>query len=213
MKIERRFCAADKPKLEEREGSPSKVTGYASVFYNGHADTEYRYDDVVERIMPTAFDMALQSSDVRGLFNHDPNIPLGRKSAGTLLLVKDQRGLGYTILLPESPNGVNVREALRRGDVTGSSFGFRVSKKGQTWTRNAEGLYVREILSVDELFDVSPVTFPAYTGTEATLRAIGEVEDLAEFKRTAAGAVDSEELRAAYARQAELRKMALHDRA
>jgi HK97 family phage prohead protease len=213
MKILRRGHFTDKPKLEERDGTPPKITGYASVFYNGSPDTEYKFDDVIERIMPTAFDMALQSSDVRALFNHDANQILGRKSAGTLLLVKDQRGLAFTILPPESPNGENVRVALRRGDVTGSSFGFTVSRKGQTWTRNAEGLYVREILSIDELFDVGPVTYPAYGGTEASLRSFGNEEDFSDLKRTAAGAVDSEELRAAYARQAELRKMALHDRA
>jgi HK97 family phage prohead protease len=170
--------------IEERDGAPARISGHASVFYDGTPATEYRFGDTVERILPTAFDFALTSSDVRALFNHDPSQIIGRSTAGTLLLSKDQRGLAYSILPPDGPVGVHVRDAIRRGDVTGSSFSFTVSKKGQTWTRLDDGTYLREIRSVDQLYDVGPVTFPAYSGSTTGLRSSGgETEDFTEFKR------------------------------
>ena len=41
-------------------------------------------DKIMERIMPGAFDRALEEdNDVLGLFNHDQNQLLGRRSIGT----------------------------------------------------------------------------------------------------------------------------------
>lgn len=170
--------------LEERDGTPPKIVGYASVFYDGTPASEYRFSDVVERIMPTAFDYILQNSqDVRALYNHDANYVLGRTKAGTLTLTKDGRGLMYVNTPPDGPVGQTVREALRRGDVTGSSFSFGVSKKGQTWTRTADGLYLREIHSFDVIHDVGPVTFPAYVGSSAGIRSDDKPEALDEYKQ------------------------------
>jgi HK97 family phage prohead protease len=148
------------------------VRGYAAVFYDGTPGSEYQFKAqdklfVRERIDPHAFDQTVQVDDVRGLFNHDTNLLLGRTKSGTLKLRVDTVGLRYSIpQLPESPNGRNVRESLRRGDVSGSSIGFTINPNGERWTKQADGTYVVEILSV-RLFDVSPVTFPAYEGTTA----------------------------------------------
>ena len=220
MKVIRRFtpCDGREVRVDERDGAAPKINGYAAVFYDGTPATEYRYYDVVERIMPGAFSFALPKSDVRGLFNHDPNFVLGRNKAGTLVLTVDAVGLRYVIAPPKSSIGNDVLESLRRRDVTGSSFAFTVDKKGQTWTRGEDGNYVREIISVAELFDVGPVTYPAYTATEAVARSMGEPENLDEFKaaaRAAAGAAvdagNAEALRAAHIRAGELRRMALTD--
>jgi phage head maturation protease len=57
--------------------------------------------------------------------------------------------------------------SIERGDVSGMSFGFRVTK--QEWDESGD-ILKRKILEV-ELFDVSPVTYPAYPQTDVALRA------------------------------------------
>jgi len=181
MKTERRYTP-ERLSVERVKDQPPRIVGYAAVYYDGTERTQYElWDGAVERIMPGAFDAAL-ATDVRGLFNHDPNLILGRTSAGTMGLTADSRGLRYSIDAPDSPNGENVRAAVERGDVTGSSFSFIVNDV--RWLKE-ESLQVREILGV-ELFDVGPVTFPAYSATTAGVRAMGDLEtvkaELAEIR-------------------------------
>ena len=74
---ERRVISGDFANIQIREGTdePCVISGYGAVFYReGHTGTEYRlWDDVVERVMPGAFDRAIREDDVRSLFNHDSN--------------------------------------------------------------------------------------------------------------------------------------------
>src|SRR5689334_2288993 len=106
MPHERRFLpTATLPiEIEEREGKPARISGYAAVFYDGSPGTEYQmWQGFSERIMPGAFDRCIREGhDVRALFNHDPNYPLGRTSAGTCRLSIDKRGLKYEIDPPNS---------------------------------------------------------------------------------------------------------------
>lgn len=163
------------------DGGKTLISGYASVFYNAsNPDTQYQlWDDVYERVMPGAFDRALAGGqDVRGLFNHDSNYVLGRSTAGTMRLVVDEIGLRYDIDPPDTQAGRDVVESLKRGDITGSSFAFLIPHGGQRWIEAEGGVDVREITDVD-LFDVGPVTFPAYRATTAGLRA----EDVSQLLR------------------------------
>ena len=168
--------------LEKREdGSSQKIVGRAAVFYDPSTPgTEYQlFSDLKERIMPRAFNKALNDRhDVRALFNHDPNMVLGRTASGTLKLTKSLRGLDYVIDPPETSYANDLKVSLARGDVTGSSFGFRVLEQKFRTETNADGvpMDIREIHSV-ELLDVSPVTHPAYTATESGLRSMGDVSE------------------------------------
>lgn len=179
-----------KPTIETRDDGASVISGYASVFYDQSQERDTQYElgmGMVERIMPGAFNRALaEKQDVRGLFNHDSNKLLGRTANGTMTLSVDSKGLRYDITLnPNDPDHQSVREKLARGDLTGSSFGF-IPKKA-SW-RELEGeLLYREIEDVD-LFDVGPVTFPAYTGATSGLRSGGE-EELVALKAEAAAAL------------------------
>jgi HK97 family phage prohead protease len=174
VNIERRYTAGpNRAGIETRADGRPTIVGYASVFYReDDPGTEYRlWSDVVERIMPSAFDRAVKEDDVRGLFNHDPNQILGRNGAGTLRLSVDKVGLRYEIDPPDTAQAAAVVEAIRRGDVTGSSFGFlpdantiREERRDGKWVTIVEREAVR-------LFDVSPVTFPAYESASAGLRA------------------------------------------
>lgn len=168
--------------LEGRaDGQPKKIVGRAAVFYDPSTPgTEYNlFPDLKERIMPRAFNKALnERHDVRALFNHDPNMVLGRTTAGTLKLTKSLRGLDYEIDPPDTTYANDLKVSLARGDVTGSSFGFRVLEQKFKTEQSADGkpIDIREIHSV-ELLDVSPVTYPAYTAAESGLRSIGDAEE------------------------------------
>lgn len=145
------------------------IRGLAAVYYDGTEGTEFElWPGMKERIMPGAFDRAVKEDDVRALFNHDDNIVLGRTKSGTLRLSVDAKGLRYEIEPPES--AASVIESIRRGDVSGSSFSFRVTD--ETFLKK-DDVRIREIRGVT-LFDVSPVVFPAYTATEADVRSISE---------------------------------------
>lgn len=156
--------------IEKRADGQRYITGYAAVFYrDGDAGTEYELGwGVVERIAPTAFNRAIaEQHDARALFNHDPNFVLGRVSAGTVSLSVDSTGLRYEIPVDEQdPDHLKVVRKIERGDIDGSSFGMipKITKYIEQ-----SDMVIREIADVD-LFDVSPVTFPAYQGTSAGLR-------------------------------------------
>ena len=154
--------------VRDQDGQPV-ITTYAAVYHQaGDPGIEFELlDNYVERIMPGAFDSALDAEqDVRGLFNHDPNQVLGRTGAGTMTLSADSIGLRYDIMLPDTQLGRDVAISIGRGDVTGSSFSFKVSEGGAEIRKDGDQT-VRELRSVN-LFDAGPVTFPAYGSTSAS---------------------------------------------
>jgi hypothetical protein len=62
---------------------------------------------------------------VTTLSKHESANLLGRFSTGTLQVSADDHGLHYEIDLPDTTLGTDVAELLRRGDISGSSLGFR----------------------------------------------------------------------------------------
>jgi len=141
------------------------ISGYAAVF-DRETDIGGLFREVIR---PGAFSTAItRGDDVRALFNHDPNLVLGRTKAGKLRLSQDERGLKYDISPPTATWAGDLRESIKRGDVSQSSFAFRVHQ--ERWTSGH--LPLREVLEA-ELFDVSPVTYPAYAATTVSARADG----------------------------------------
>jgi len=175
--IEKRYLNASIANIELRSkdaGKGSRIEGYAAVFYDGTEKTEYKlWGKVVERIDKNAFDNVLERDDVRALFNHDPNMLLGRNTAGTLTLTTDDTGLKYDIALPETQVGRDVKTSVERGDLSGSSFSFVPTKV--EWTKDGDK-EIRVIKDVT-LKDVGPVTFPAYEGSSAYARDTSGAED------------------------------------
>lgn len=151
--------------LQSRADGKKIIKGYSAVFYNGDPGTEYwLWDDIVERIMPGAFDKVL-GDDARALFNHNPDNLLGRVSAKTCRIGSDSTGLWYEVDEDEAdPDWQRVARKIDRGDLTGSSFAF--IPKRSTWVEE-EDYWVRQIEEMAALFDVGPVTYPAYSGTTA----------------------------------------------
>jgi len=162
-KIEKRFS-----KVEIRakdDGTESRtLRGYAAVF---EKDTMIG-DWFIERIARGAFDGAL-NDDVRALFNHDPNMPLARTGAGLSIGV-DDTGLYYEFDAPNTTIGNDLLANIRAGIIKESSFAFTV--KEQKWEDQGKNKpSIRTILKVERLYDVSPVTYPAYADTSVAARA------------------------------------------
>lgn len=165
MKIERRLFSSN---LEMRaEGDKQKLVGYAAVF---NRDSELIYGSFIERIAPGAFAESIANhDDVRALINHDPNLILARTASKTLTLKEDAHGLLSEIDPPKTSYADDLLESTRRGDISQMSFGFETIE--DKWTRGENGAPdVRTLLKV-RLFDVSPVTFPAYPDTDVAVRS------------------------------------------
>ena len=155
----------------ENEGKT--VTGYAAVFNKASEDMGW-FTEMREVIMPGAFDDS-DMTDVRALFNHDPNMLLARTSSGTLDLSIDKNGLKYTFELPDTTAGRDLAELLKRGDVSQSSFGFTIAKQSFEEENDERGEVVkviRKIEKIGRLYDVSPVTYPAYPDTSVAVRSL-----------------------------------------
>lgn len=156
-------------KIEVREENDSaKIIGHAAVFNS----LSENLGGFREKINPGAFDEVL-TDDVRALFNHDSNKVLGRTKSGTLRLSVDERGLRYEIDPPETSTAKDLMELLRRGDVDQSSFGFIV---GEDDWEERDGEMFRTITKVKRLFDISPVTYPAYPDADAAKRELEQIK-------------------------------------
>lgn len=162
---ERRIVAAPISLRAKAEDAPQGLVGYASVF-----NTEAVIAGLFrERIAPGAFTKAIKEDDVRALFNHDPNFVLGRTTSGTLSLSEDEKGLRYEAEPPDTQWARDLMVSIERGDVSQSSFGFQVVREEWREPENRAELPLRTILEA-RLFDVSPVTYPAYEETSAEAR-------------------------------------------
>jgi HK97 family phage prohead protease len=122
-----------------------------------------------EIIMPGAFDDVL-GDDVRALFNHDSNKVLARTTAGTLDLYLDDKGnLAYRYTTPDRTYAKDLEDMIRTGDVNQSSFAFVIAESEWVYDENEE-LELRRITRIGKLYDVSPVTYPAYADTTVAKR-------------------------------------------
>lgn len=117
-----------------------------------------------EKVRAGAFARTIRENDIRCLENHDPHLILGRTSARTLELREDDIGLWYRSALPETQYAKDLKENIGNGNITGCSFMFEVLDA--LWNND---MTERELLEV-RLFDVGPVTFPAYEQTEVQAR-------------------------------------------
>ena len=143
------------------------IYGYAALF-NSMSEEMWGFREVID---PGAF-LETDVSDVRALFNHDNNLLLARTSSGTLSIEVDENGLRYEFEAPKTSYGKDLVELMKRGDVTQSSFGFTIDREGEYWEQREGELPVRHITRIKKLYDVSPVTYPAYPDTTVAVRSL-----------------------------------------
>jgi HK97 family phage prohead protease len=175
MKQEKRTFTGTVHARATGEGMPTEIGGIAAVV-NSVTDLGM-FEEV---ILTGAFDYALLGEyDIRCLFNHESELILGRTKANTCnVFVNADGNLEYTWIPDyENPTHMSVVRSIMRGDITQSSFAFTI--KEQVWTESEKygNMGKRTIKMIDQLFDVSPVTYPAYEETEADARSIIAMRD------------------------------------
>jgi len=119
-----------------------------------------------EKIQRDAFAEAIKKSDVRMLFNHSADYIFGRTSSATLELKEDSVGLRFVCyLLPFDPQSYALARRVDRRDVSGCSFSFTTQKDRWIFAQKLGETDVRILEEIDNLYDVGPVTYPAYRQT------------------------------------------------
>ena len=156
-------------KTREEDGEPI-IEGYFAVF-----NSDYNIaPGMSESVDPGAFDNTLEN-DIRALVNHDTTLVLGRTKSGTLELETDDHGLfGRIRVNTNDTDAMNLYERVKRGDVSGCSFGFNINDEETELRDDGETHWT--IKDID-LFEVSCCTFPAYEETNISART-KQKEDL-----------------------------------
>ena len=165
--VERRMFdleAVDLRVLRE-EGKPPRIEGHGAVFSKWSLPISGSFR---EQIMPGAFTKTLkESGDIPSLYNHDPNMVLGRTSNGRLELREDDTGLWFRVTPTDTVYARDLFTNIEERNVTGNSFGFIAVK--DRWGSDEFGMMTRDVIEA-RLLDVGPVTFPAYPDTDVAVR-------------------------------------------
>ena len=165
------FPSVELRAYKSEEESRMLVEGYAIVFNSESRDL----GGFTEVVKENALDKALErNTDVLALYGHDYQNVLGRQSADTLQLEKDERGIKFTLDLPNTQLGRDVYTLVERGDLKGNSFGFTVEK--DSWDKKGDKV-IRTIEQVRDLFEISIVSLPAYEATELVKRNFEEFSE------------------------------------
>src|SRR5690606_18413162 len=184
VKIERRqYEMTDLEIRTDGEGKPVKIAGYAARFDK----LSVPLYGCSERNRKGAFTKSLQRNNVKALWNHNSDFPLGSMKNGTLKLEEDDKGLRFELELPDTTWGRDAAESIRRGDTDGMSFGFEVVK--DEWDNSDPKNVIRTLVEVN-LIEISPTPFPAYPSTSVSVRTAEEV--YAEFVQANGSASEDE---------------------
>lgn len=139
------------------------------------------YDEIIEQGALDNTDL----KDVRLLVNHNTDmIPLARSrnntENSTMQLITDAEGLYIRADLDTENNNDSrsLYSAVERGDLDGMSFMFTVDK--DSWDDVDSEHPVRHVRSIKRVFEVSAVTFPAYSATSIQARGLSEALDSAK---------------------------------
>lgn len=121
-----------------------------------------------EQFEPGAFTQSLsdRANEIFATWQHDMGETLGR-SPNTLTLREDEVGLYYEITPPTWAD--RHIESIERGDVRGSSFTFVATV--DEYDYEIDPNYVIRTVKRAELYEVAPVTMPAYPSSTAGVRS------------------------------------------
>ena len=170
MSMESRFTRASDLQVRVAHDGASVITGLGIVYGKISQDL----GGFVEVIDHAAARKTLGdgAKNVYASFNHNPDHILGRVSAGTLRLSNGVEGLQYEVdPSTDSPVAQHVLSAVRRGDVEGSSFTFRLAGDGDTWDVLPDGQVLRTVKEL-RLYELGPVVNPAYLDTTSQARSV-----------------------------------------
>lgn len=146
------------------DGEEFFIEGYFAVFNSIYEIAP----GMTESVAPGAFTNTI-ADDIRALVNHDTTLVLGRTSVKTLELAQDERGLwGKITINPNDRDAMNLYERVKRGDVSQCSFGFDIVDEESEYREDGS---IHWTIKEVKLYEVSCVTFPAYSETSISARA------------------------------------------
>lgn len=155
-------------RADDKDGKPF-ISGHAAVFDTLSVNLGTKNYPWYEKIRSGAFSKTLREADVRALWQHDVNFVLGRNKNKTLTLWENNRGLAFEAYPPDTALVRDlVMAPIKRGDVDQVSFMFDAVLVN--WIEEESQPPVRELVEV-RLYEISPVTFPAYPATDVSARA------------------------------------------
>lgn len=189
-------------RAEKKEDGDMIAEGMAIV-YNDET-VLFKHVDIEERevILPGAATESLENDDWRAVWNHQNAVVLGRKSNGTLEINETESGVLVRIHFPDSEEGRSKFESVKRGDVNQMSFAFvPLEEKEERLVMDGVTIY-RTTISKMKVYEVSPVTFPAYENTTISSR-----EKQKRDRIIAEASADDQAEASASMRSAELREM------
>lgn len=162
---ERVFCSIEFRDTRTQDGQQDegKIIMYPIVF-NSLSQVLWGFREMIAK---GSCAESIGTDDIRCLFNHDPNIVLGRNTAGTLSLAEDEKGVRCEVVLPDTTDAQNLKVLVQRGDINQGSFSFKCLKESWDYDQDPP---VRTLTKV-QLFDVSVVTYPAYPATTVGVRS------------------------------------------
>jgi uncharacterized protein len=174
------------PELEFRAITDSAtgkpiLAGYAATFNQLSLPMRMWMDNEIiefqEIIDPKAFDGVLNPTDLDIIYNynHDDCEIIASLFSKTLRLFTDEKGLGFEADVDlEVSYASDLYNNVKSGRIYGNSFAFTIAE--DSWKENSDGTWLRTILKVDELYDVSSVSRSAYPNTELAIRSFDKMK-------------------------------------
>lgn len=176
----RSFTAEAAPRVDGRT-----IQGYGSVFEKQSRilydpDRKQFFIEVISKGAITG--ELIRACDIKALIEHNKQRLLARSNmgAGTLLLSVDDYGLAYKFEAPNTQDGNDAIEMIKRGDLFGSSFSYWADEKKNVTYEKRDGIWLRTVHKIDRLFDIAIVSDPAYFGTDVTVRSLSGLDNTNE---------------------------------
>ena len=173
MRVKRNFSSEIEIKRAEEIENQGIVEGY---FIKYNTPAEYGRDGYFEQIDPGALTETLaRNKDIKCFYNHNYDLILGRQSNNTLTLTNDEIGLfGSCKLNLNDSQARDIFERVKRGDITGCSFGAYI--EDEDFNSNNNTFTVKKV----DLIEVSVCPMPFYDSTtmEARDKVITEKKEI-----------------------------------
>ena len=166
--LERRVFKSPVTVEKREDGTIKSIVGYPIVYDKDSEDMGF-----IETIAKGAAGNALGRSDIRGLKNHDPSLIFARDGVN-LRLYEDDTGIRYEATPIDTHNFIETAKEIELGLLDGQSFGFTI--KSDEWSDLDKDTHRRTITEIDIIYDVGPVTFPAYSDTTVALRSLTDIK-------------------------------------
>jgi HK97 family phage prohead protease len=174
MTMENRTLEAEEIEIRSEgvEGEEQRYVQGVGIVYDKEVEI---WPGFREKIRAGAFEKTLSAGvEIKSFFNHDASQVLATtKSTPPLELEETPTGLRFKAPIPPTTYGNDLRVNLERKNVRGASFSFSVDEKGEILTRDEKGVLHREIVKAT-IYEIGPVTNPAYRQTAVGLRSLEE---------------------------------------